>query len=249
MGHINWPHVSWCKLWDAESDAARALLANKPPPLKPPPRRGNSLVYLDRPGDPILVMLGGRTFNWEGYRSDVWAFKIKTKSWEHWTPGEDKGIAPSGRDHFTAFAHGKWVYIFQGRGGENYSVSVPLGDVWRLDTEELRWEEVSNSNSNSERKCSGKSPLPRFLAMMSSYCSKESVLDNNGKVIHKGCPDGDDRVVVFGGETMAPDRSRIHNLIKVERPELILGRKSGELGFMEEGLEGHEGSFSGCYLK
>ena len=261
LGHVNWPHVQWSKIWDGHdetqtetnSDDKEDISKYSKPPLKPHPRRGNALVYMDRPGDPILITLGGRTFNWKGYRADVWAFHLNTRTWEDLTPsGEDKGSLPTPRDHFNAIAYGKWVYMFQGRGGASYAVSKPLGDVWRFDTETRKWEEVDFGGKIG--------PPPRFLAMMSAYCSAEGpVVDNIGKGVSEKCPYGVDRVVVFGGETIGPKKSNLGGSNgKWGESELAFsGRgRRGPLGILPEeedeekgSLEGHEGAFGGCYLK
>lgn len=225
LADLRWPRAAWAQLFDG-----RGAQRGQP---QPPPRRGHGTAFVPHPTDPMLIMMGGRTTNDRGYYADVWAFHLRTLTWEEW--GARAGAPrPSGRDHFTAVHLGGWVYIFGGRGGTLYNGSEPLGDLWRLHVASRKWEELAPP---------GRSPLPRFLASMSSYTAT----------------DGGARLVVFGGETSGPEPPpesaglAENSGCKGSRRELIGTRElagmdasSHELAGLR--LRGHNLTFAGCYL-
>lgn len=213
LAEISWPVVKWEQLWQGNGHNTKD---------SPPARRGHAMVYAPSKDDPLLIIMGGRTTNEAGYFMDVWAFHLKSQSWEEFTP-EKKDLSgrssqPVARDHFPAMYYDGAVYLFSGRGGESYNKSVPLADLWKFEIKERRWVELHPHE--------GPQPRARFLASMSM-----ANVDGGG-------------FIVFGGEGFGPeDTGRFPNA------RALLQEDGDGDDDDDDGLEGHSGSFSGCYMK
>lgn len=117
----------------------------KPGPV-PKPRRGEALVYSNNGGSPVLVALGGRTTDQEGYFDSMWIFHLGNKTWEEVAaPRDAKRAWPGARDHLGAVNMDGAVYMHGGRGGKSYLKSEPLGDLWRFDISARHWEQLTTS--------------------------------------------------------------------------------------------------------
>ena len=199
--------VEWERLWPppppSDSAAASSSSSFSSPSLSdaPLPRKGHAGVALppgaSSPlfGGPALFLTGGRNDSAaECYHGDSFLFDVEGKKWHRVSPSSSSSSSFSSsllrRDHAGAWLCDEegTVFVFGGRGGENYDESRPLGDLLAFDLKSKSWASSSSSTTTTTTLAtaasSSSSPAPRFLFGVGTYRSQ----------------DGDTKAVIFGGE-------------------------------------------------
>lgn len=152
----------------------------------PSPRHGARLLQL--PGDPRLLLFGGRDGGEVGHRNDLWLLDPASGLWQLARPGDlgaggaygkaltpakdpcerpaafvsvDAGSPPRRRDYAWGWdTTGQKVWLFGGRGD-----CGPLADVWTLRLGDLTWAPLSPdptgwSCARQGKVCDGLCPTP-----------------------------------------------------------------------------------------